>query len=228
MTHNWTYIKGYAFDTAESVLSERSLDRLMRYRLSSQYCSAGLIFVHIPRNGGTSIIKALYTKGLAHRTAPEIYRALGPHVWNSLPSFAVIRDPIARIRSAYQYAVQGGTTEGALLRRHRYISAPFHNFDTFVLDWLTKVDLRTVDRLFWPQHWFTGIAPQPSVTRLWRYGDFNALASWLTAATGQAVTIPWLNATSPSYSPGGDVSKQAAKALEKLYGADFELFLSIH
>src|SRR5271165_2862234 len=69
---------------------------------------AGILFVHIPKTGGTSISKVLYHRNLPHYTARSWVRAFGGTV-AGLPTFAVIRHPVERFVSAYKMAVAGGT-----------------------------------------------------------------------------------------------------------------------
>ncbi|GAH07415.1 unnamed protein product, partial [marine sediment metagenome] len=58
---------------------------------------------HIPRNGGTSINNALYGRFMGHYTARDV-RFWAPDLFGRLPSFAVTRNPWARLLSAYRFA----------------------------------------------------------------------------------------------------------------------------
>ena len=61
------------------------------------------IFIHIPKNAGTSIRQALGLVGGGHR--PWRYHAnTQPQVWRQYISFAVVRNPWDRVVSAYQHA----------------------------------------------------------------------------------------------------------------------------
>jgi tetratricopeptide (TPR) repeat protein len=61
------------------------------------------LFIHVPKNGGTSIKKALDMPGAAHRTW-ESYATRYPRVWQQYASFAVVRNPWDRAVSAYHHA----------------------------------------------------------------------------------------------------------------------------
>lgn len=68
--------------------------------------SAEVVFVHVPRTGGTSISQALYGRNLPHLSM-AYYQALAGDKLAGLPSFAVIRDPIDRLASAYRFIRAG-------------------------------------------------------------------------------------------------------------------------
>jgi hypothetical protein len=61
------------------------------------------IFIHIPKNGGTSIKKVLDLTGGGHPTWRE-YADNYPQVWRDYTSFAVVRNPWDRAVSAYFHA----------------------------------------------------------------------------------------------------------------------------
>jgi tetratricopeptide (TPR) repeat protein len=61
------------------------------------------IFIHIPKNAGTSIRDALHLVGGGHR--PWHYHAKNlPHIWQQYVSFGIIRNPWDRAVSAYHHA----------------------------------------------------------------------------------------------------------------------------
>ncbi len=74
-----------------------------------------LIFIHIPKNAGTSVIKAMVPKA-GERLKPgqvdnvffdkpiEEYKKHYQDYWNEYKKFTVVRDPIDRFISAYKYA----------------------------------------------------------------------------------------------------------------------------
>jgi hypothetical protein len=63
-----------------------------------------LIFIHIPKNAGTSIIKALGVENLYFDKTIEQYKEHYKDYWNNYKKFTVIRDPIDRFISAYKFA----------------------------------------------------------------------------------------------------------------------------
>ena len=64
------------------------------------------VFIHIPKCGGTSVERALGLPLLNHDTALERHRFLGERRWRERLTFAVVRDPYARLASSYFYLFQ--------------------------------------------------------------------------------------------------------------------------
>lgn len=62
-----------------------------------------LLFVHIPKNAGTSLEKSLSTRHTGHHSWMH-YRDNYASEWRDYISFAVLRDPIKRFISCYNYA----------------------------------------------------------------------------------------------------------------------------
>lgn len=63
-----------------------------------------LIFIHIPKNAGTSIIKAMGVENIfIDKTIPE-YKEHYKDYWEEYTKFTVVRDPIDRFISAYKFA----------------------------------------------------------------------------------------------------------------------------
>lgn len=74
------------------------------YRL---FTETGILLLHIPRTGGTSLFEALYGINLQgqhryHLTARE-FDFLNPVLFRRLLKVAVVRDPVARLESVYDF-----------------------------------------------------------------------------------------------------------------------------
>lgn len=63
-----------------------------------------LIFVHIPKNAGTSIIEAMGIENIFMDKTIEEYKEHYKDYWNEYTKFTTVRDPIDRFISAYKFA----------------------------------------------------------------------------------------------------------------------------
>jgi hypothetical protein len=61
------------------------------------------VFVHVPKNAGTSIVSALGLPGFGHATAQTMVAPL-KRFFPDLRSFTVVRNPFDRLVSLYEYA----------------------------------------------------------------------------------------------------------------------------
>lgn len=85
-----------------------------------------LIFIHIPKNAGTSIIKAMGVENLYMDKTIEQYKEHYGDYWNEYKKFTVVREPIDRFISAYKFARMdesgwfSATGEEGLEKHHHY------------------------------------------------------------------------------------------------------------
>jgi len=68
------------------------------------------IFIHVPKAGGTSIAMALYGRNIPHATWHEWYD-LNPNKFRDYFKFAIVRHPISRFVSAFNFLKTGGMNE---------------------------------------------------------------------------------------------------------------------
>ena len=85
-----------------------------------------LIFIHVPKNAGTSIIKAMGPEEVVFDKTIEEYKEYYGEYWDKYKKFTVVRDPIDRFISAYKYARMkesgwfSATGEEGLKKHHHY------------------------------------------------------------------------------------------------------------
>lgn len=86
-----------------------------------------LIFIHIPKNAGTSIIESMNCKDnfFIDKHISE-YKKYYKNYWNNYTKFTVIRDPVSRFISAYKFARMNesgwfsSTNQEGLKKHHHY------------------------------------------------------------------------------------------------------------
>jgi chondroitin 4-sulfotransferase 11 len=85
-----------------------------------------LIFIHIPKNAGTSIIKAMGVENMYMDKTIKEYKEHYEDYWNEYKKFTVVREPIDRFISAYKFARMdesgwfSATGEESLEKHHHY------------------------------------------------------------------------------------------------------------
>lgn len=197
---------------------------LLRSRITPAMRARKLLFVHVPRVAGTSIVRTLYGEGCIRHHSIRFYRAADPAFCAATPSFALLRDPFDRFASAYSFVRSGGTDSCRLSDVFRHLTRHVRTADDY-LDFLEDRPALELDFVMRPQSWFvcdlkTGA---PLVDDLFLYGEDNlALAAYL-GRQGVA-SLPWLNRSvrQPMLLNGRQRQRIAA-----LYAADFALIDSL-
>ena len=82
-----------------------------RFEMYARHTNNSVVFVHVPKAGGTTVERSILggkkTGGSCHATAAEL-QACDPARYAAALSIAVLREPVARAVSLFEYAKQGG------------------------------------------------------------------------------------------------------------------------
>jgi hypothetical protein len=206
-------------------LYERACDKGLRLPLDGKrrrrlrnVNRARTLFIHIPKNAGMSIAQALYGEQIKHATIRYYAKAASRLLWRT-PSFAVMRDPVGRFVSAFNYAQAGGSADNR-------ISAPFIDrymaFGTIddALDHLEDAaDIYQIDHIFRPQSWYiTDRKGKVIVDRLFLLDEFDRVRRFL-ALRGIA-DVPHLNHVEK---PPVALDESQLARIRQFYARDFEL-----
>ena len=123
-----------------------------RLKRADRVRERGILFIHIPKNAGTSITHALYGMNVGHETIRYFQRRM--HGLTDFPSFAILRDPVQRFMSAYRYARAGGSSSRHVAHGFRATYMAFGGIDD-ALDHITHVrSPYGIDHIFRPQTWY--------------------------------------------------------------------------
>lgn len=133
-----------------------------------------MIFVHIPKCGGKSILKDLYGLGehdfFGHKRIGFYERLLGPRAFARTPSFAMLRDPVDRCVSGFAFSKRGGFGLADDARRSEHLAGL--DFDSFVRDGHLARAARD-DIVFRPQSFYLTFPDgRFGVDRLLRFENF--------------------------------------------------------
>jgi hypothetical protein len=90
----------------------------------------GVLFIHIPKAAGSSISLGLYNMQIGHIPA-KTYFLSNPKLFREMKTFTVVREPIIRFVSAYDFICSGGMTPGDKVNFDTYISK-YSDINAFV------------------------------------------------------------------------------------------------
>ena len=193
--------------------------RALWWRMPRAMRARKLIFVHVPRAAGTSIVRALYGQGCIRHFSMRYYRAIHPRLAAGAQSFALLREPVDRFASAYAFVRSGGTLTGRLSTVFAAQTAHIASVDDY-LSFLEDRGALDLDFVMRPQSWFVCDAGGTVlVKRLFLYGeDQLPLAAFLRSHGVNA--LPWLNRAERT---GLYLTRRQLGRIEALYAQDFAL-----
>jgi hypothetical protein len=180
----------------------------------------GLLFLHVPKNGGTSIATALYGSMIGHKTA-LFHQMVDPAFFERSKPFATLRDPIDRFISAYWYIRRGGGSHTKMTEWFVRSCSAIASVDDLLAHIEERArDIYLLDHVLRPQVWYLQDKQKNIIVdRLFVLGqDDDDLAHFL-AGYGVA-RIPVLNTTAK-----GDLtlSRSQRSRILAIYADDVEL-----
>lgn len=183
-----------------------------------------LVFVHIPKTGGTSILDALGAS-LNDRMHINwrIYRHANKYRFNQYYKFAVVRNPYERTLSTYNYLFRGGCgTSDRVLSEDIRRRAP--TFEHFVMEYLSSSSL-VLHNHFMPQAWFVcDELGSIMVDRIIRFENLDEEFSALAREQGwRTRTLPKRNIGAGEAAPLR-MSADCENRIHELYRVDFDGF----
>jgi hypothetical protein len=190
-----------------------------------------VLFIHIPKCGGTSVKKSLYPKsrskyGHGHITYKDALKIYGPQVVDSMFSFSFVRNPWQRLFSAFTFLADGGMdlfdtiVHGTRLR-------PYESFEKFVFEWLSKDNIyNTRPNIIhlMPQHEFICLDGEIAVDFVGRFENFDDDYEKIRKEIGFGTELKHINKTSRGRSYRDVYTPQMVDKVAEVYDQDIELF----
>lgn len=193
--------------------------RAFSWRIEPAFLAARLIFIHVPRAAGMSVAQALGARPQSHYSM-RYFRAINPAFAAQAESFAVLRDPIERFRSAYAIVRNGGAERVRLAGVFARATAHIRSVDDY-LAFLEERPPLERDHVMRPQCWYvtdlrTG---EVLVKRLFLLeSDTAQLAAFLRQHG--AGPLGWLNRSDPVPL---QLTPEQCRRVVALYREDFDL-----
>ncbi|MFC0203919.1 sulfotransferase family protein [Novosphingobium soli] len=178
----------------------------------------GTLFIHVPKNAGTSICERLYGCQIKHETV-RYYAMVAPDLLE-LPSFAIVRDPVCRFLSAFAYARAGGTADRDVSLPFRPRYRAFSGIDQAIDHLACARSPFDIDHIFRPQAWYLLDAHGACrVEHLVPFEEIDRLEAILDDA--QLAALPRLNRSRAEDRPELTPSQEAF--VQTFYAADYAL-----
>jgi hypothetical protein len=198
--------------------------RVSRRHLPDDLAQSNLLFIHVPKNGGTSVKRALYRSDPGHASI-RYYSLYFPAFLKGADSFAILRDPVDRFLSGFDFLLNGGGGDVSIraepMRRMRHIGS----IDA-LLDYLERLDgdWLKADTFVRPQSWY--IADPGGIIRVDRL--------WLLECAGSGL-LRFLRDHGIPLIPHLNQTRRAVRILEfgqierlrTIYADDFALYAEV-
>ena len=191
---------------------QKEIDRILS--------NSPIIFIHIPKNAGTTINNRLYGFTPGHRSA-LLYARLGGSAYSQAPSFAVLRDPVDRFLSGFDFLQAGGGRDVRIQKQVLERMSHIETLDQYA-DYLERGrhDWLSVDTFARPQGWYvTDKCGQLIVSRLFRLGRKDGLEEFLSE-----IGVKNFDQINPTKRKTFALSKTLKSRVEKIYADDFKIF----
>lgn len=149
-------------------------------------------FIHVPKAAGTSVAKALYGRVIPHHSA-MYYKSLDEARFNKASTFAIVRDPIERMKSSFKFLLKGGTGSVPVRNKWKY-SKYTKNLDIndFVLNFLPKQS--SLDFTLMPQSDF--ICDEKGrvlVDEIFDISEMSKCSNFISNLIGKDFIVPNIN-----------------------------------
>ncbi|MEO0406177.1 MAG: sulfotransferase family 2 domain-containing protein [Cyanobacteria bacterium P01_A01_bin.135] len=201
------------------------------FRIFDQY---RCLYIHIPKAGGVSIYNSLFAeaigkehvKSVGHYSIRDYQLIFGSKTVQDYFTFSIVRNPWARVLSAYKFLRRGGFHKWDAIWAEKHLSK-FNSFDDFVIRWLTPHSACRAMH-FIPQHNFlVSCSGQLKIDFIGKLetieADFDAIRKTLNIDC----RIRHLNRSKPTSDRRGyrrSYTAQSQRIVEQVYQKDIEVF----
>ena len=171
------------------------------------------IFVHVPKNAGTSLAIALYGKRILHIKAIPLKKGIKFFGLSHRTVFGIYRDPIDRFISACNFLATGGTSSVQMDFKEYYRNYDFSKLGSYI-SILRDIEHDELDLVFQRQSEF--LDPGFCIVAVEDIGFLHKLGVEITAC------IPKLNSGEKKFK-AADLTTDQRIFLTKYYEEDYNL-----
>jgi hypothetical protein len=199
------------------------LEIISLYKNQSMYTDKKVIFIHVPKAAGTSVALSLYGRSISHVSAKKFKKYFSKSFEENF-TFSIVRNPYERLYSAYKFIRSGGTKEVPTNTKKKYMSDELDSFEKFIVNYISKVDLKNEDYVLQPQFWFTHDNDKNQlVNKVCKLENILDFVNYYTKLDPDYV-LSHHNMTSNSKTKIEVYTPEMKELVDKIYFSDFELF----
>lgn len=185
------------------------------------YRNKNFIFIHIPKTAGKSVCQLIGVSGARHLTLSQYETHLNRATLERFFIFTIVRHPLDRLESAWNYMHSGGNhSKEDLDFRKRWIQ-PCKTFDNFIIQALEAKEVASLGK-FRPQvdflKWQDGTLA--SNITICHFESLELDLSKLPKHILVSDTLPHVNASKRSVN---NISDTARELVAHFYREDFEV-----
>ncbi|MEY8213481.1 MAG: sulfotransferase family 2 domain-containing protein [Colwellia sp.] len=176
------------------------------------------VFIHIPKAAGTAVSNALYGDDPWHYSVDEC-RFIDSAKFDRYYKFAVVRHPVSRLVSTYNYAQ---THIEKYPDSSIAFMSEYSSFDDFIMKWLTPENARS-HYFFWPlEQYLCDSSGRVVVDDVIKMEELAEGIKIVEHRLNKKLHIQSMNVSKKIVKNGLD--KAVLNRIEDVYRADFELF----
>jgi hypothetical protein len=198
----------------DDLLREKKNDRDVGYRY---FIENKIIFIHIPKCGGKSINKYLLNNSsCGHKTIKENFRVFKFNEFWSSFKFTILRDPISRFVSAYnfvKYESNYDYQDKAMVSCRNEINK-YKNINDFSINFINKNNVSKYLH-FRPQYLFISLFGFLIVDKIFFFENLDQLGKFFNKKI--------LKTNITKIKEGVPLNNDAIKHLKRVYSKDYDL-----
>jgi hypothetical protein len=118
--------------------------------MPSHFIESKSIFIHIPKAAGLSFVKSIYDLDYSNHNRWDYYYKIDKKLFQEFYKFTITREPVDRLKSAYNYLKYGGRTKTDLYWKKTFIDN-YTDLSDFINNGLEKAVYSGVEH-FIPQY----------------------------------------------------------------------------
>lgn len=190
---------------------------------AKEVLDSGLVFIHVPKVAGTSVVKGLYgLDGIGHFTAEEVCKGLGQRR-KEVELIALTRCPWERAISIYEFVKRGGTEKVPFINSAG-LKIPT-TFQEFAQNFLYEHTEEQLSDVFKTQcNFICDSQNQLLVDKVFKLADLDKMKVYAEEKMQEDVNIPFSNSTSRTKNLSEYYSDvNTIEGVEYFYGRDIKV-----